>query len=211
MEQLPLSSSSAKPPCIDWSVSTRPYDGERECGDAYVVVNIPNGVLMAVIDGLGHGSEAAEASRAAVKTITDNASESVTRLISICHGTLHNTRGAALSIVSIDAASNTLTWAGVGNVEGMLFRADETMAPLRESLPLRSGVVGYQIQAVRANTLPVFAGDVLVMVTDGILTQFTEASLIGGADDIAAGILERYGKDTDDALALVARYIGAQA
>jgi hypothetical protein len=57
--------------------------------------------------------------------------------------------------------------------------------------------------------MPVAPGDMLVLSTDGIRPGYfdllgTEAS----PQELAGRILEEYGKGTDDALVLVARYLG---
>jgi negative regulator of sigma-B (phosphoserine phosphatase) len=70
------------------------------------------------------------------------------------------------------------------------------------------GVVGYQVPRVRPATLALAPGDLLVMVTDGIDPGFP-AALVGGgnAQTIAERIFPAYGKGSDDALAVVVRYL----
>jgi negative regulator of sigma-B (phosphoserine phosphatase) len=102
-----------------------------------------------------------------------------------------------------------MTWLGIGNVEGVLFRADRTTVPARETLMARSGVVGYQLPTLRERVLNVGCGDMLVFATDGIHQEFSGASPSGRSpQEIADDILDRYGKRTDDSLVLVACYWG---
>jgi hypothetical protein len=64
---------------------------------------------------------------------------------------------------------------------------------------------------VQAAVIPVGAGDTLVFATDGIGTGFlADVSARDDPQGIADQILARYGKGTDDALVLVARYLGRQ-
>ncbi len=49
---------------IDWGVATLMLAGERESGDLHLVKPVGTGVLVSVVDGLGHGAEAAAAARA---------------------------------------------------------------------------------------------------------------------------------------------------
>jgi hypothetical protein len=57
--------------------------------------------------------------------------------------------------------------------------------------------------------LPIRRGDTLVLATDGIRASFAEElSLRDPPQQIADHILARFGKDTDDALVLVARFVG---
>jgi negative regulator of sigma-B (phosphoserine phosphatase) len=196
-------------PHLEWAARLRPVVGEIECGDAYVVANLPEGMLLGAVDGLGHGPEAASASSIACATLDQHATEPPIELVKRCHAALYKTRGAALSIANIDAAHNAMTWLGVGNVEGMLLRADQRTRPARESLSLRGGVVGYQIPPLRTAVLPLNVADILVFFSDGIDGRFhQEMSFADTVDLIAERILLRHAKASDDALVLVARYLG---
>lgn len=193
---------------VEWGVAARALPGQTESGDLHCVESYPGGVLIAVLDGLGHGTEAAAASRRAVATLRDHLGASVTELVEHCHAALHKTRGAVLSLALIDATGREMTWLGVGNVDGTLYRAAPARAS-RESLPHRGGVVGYQLPSLRSGTLQLEAGDTLVFATDGIANGFSSDSPVGWhPQDAADHILRTYGKDTDDALVLVARIVG---
>ncbi len=194
---------------VEWAVSGCPIAGETVSGDMHLVAHFAGGVLAAVIDGLGHGPEAATAARAAVQILTRHAGEPVTDLVLRCHEELRPTRGAVLSLVSIDAVQGAMTWIGVGNIETLLFRAVANAKPRRESLISRSGVVGYQLTTPHARTLRIETGDTIVFATDGVGSEFTSVRPEGkGVAAIAAGIIDGHAKVTDDSLALVVRYLG---
>jgi hypothetical protein len=126
-----------------------------------------------------------------------------------CHSALRKTRGAVLTIASIDVATSLVTWLAVGNVEALLYRAARAGRPERESILHRGGVVGYQMPSLRAPTLSIARGDTLIFTTDGISSDFSpDSPLDGHPQGIADAILDRYGKQSDDALVLVARYLG---
>ena len=59
------------PARIEWSVAVRSLDSES--GDQYVVTPRSDGVLVGVVDGLGHGPEAAVAAKNAVGLIAEHA------------------------------------------------------------------------------------------------------------------------------------------
>jgi hypothetical protein len=199
-------------PLANCGVAARALAGETESGDACVVEPFPGGLLIGAIDGLGHGPEAAEVARIATATLKANAKAPLVDLVRFCHEALRRTRGAALSLASFQEATSTMTWLGVGNVEGALFRIDRNAAQTRDTLMLRGGVVGYQLPPLRAASHHVHAGDMLVLATDGIGGGFYSRSPIGGApQEMADEILLRYGKSTDDALVLVATYLGGNA
>jgi serine phosphatase RsbU (regulator of sigma subunit) len=175
-----------------------------------LVAALPTGVLIAVVDGLGHGPEAASAARIATASLRERPQEGTADLMRRCHASLQGTRGVVMSIVSIDAETNQLTWVGIGNVDAILFRANPDAMPARESLTHRGGVVGFQIPSLRITTLLIARGDMLVIATDGIRSNFCTDSPLGWhPQDAADYMLKQYGRDTDDALVLVARYIGA--
>src|SRR5262249_44858645 len=116
--------------------------------------------------------------RAAASVLRGRAGAPVTDLMRDCHDALRRTRGAVVSLASFDGASNTMSWLGVGNIEGMLFRADPAVALPRETIMLRNGVVGYQLPPLRVDRLTVADGDTLVLATDGIRHDFVSTSPI---------------------------------
>jgi len=193
---------------LTWAVAGAPMPGITESGDVHVTAPFDHGALVAVIDGLGHGIEAALAAKEAARLLEAHAGESVADLVQRCHDGLRKTRGAVMSIASFDERDDTVTWVGVGNVEGVLLRA-KNVKGADEAIATRGGVVGYQIPALRPITLPVARGDLLVMATDGIRGGFSGAiDREATPDTIASAIFARYGRGSDDALVLVARYTG---
>lgn len=194
---------------IEWGVAGRPLAGESVSGDLHVVAPFAGGVLAAVIDGLGHGPEAAEAARQAAAVLAASPHLPIRRLLELCHAALRSSRGAVMSLAAIDAASDRMTWTAIGNVEASLCRAAPGAAPARESLAPRNGVVGYQTPTPREVTLPIARGDVLILATDGVGQDFIlDAPLNTSAQSYAVHLLDRYGKASDDALVLVVRYLG---
>jgi hypothetical protein len=205
-----MNRGSAAPPLpIAWGVGSKALNGAAESGDLHVVAPCARTVLVAAIDGVGHGPEAALAARVAASVLEQHADEPLVPLMQRCHEELRRTRGVVLSMASFDLRGSIMTWLGVGNVEGVLFRVDRYARPPRDSLVLRGGVVGYQIPALRTAERTVEAGDVLIFATDGVRTDFSAYSPLGrDVQDTADAMLVRYGKETDDALVLVTRYLG---
>ncbi|MGQ0591469.1 MAG: SpoIIE family protein phosphatase [Gammaproteobacteria bacterium] len=197
-------------PLLDWGVAAHRLAGQAVSGDLHLVQPFVNGVLVAAVDGLGHGEEAAVAARAAVATLAAHAGQSVIYLVRRCHAAMRGTRGAAMSLASFDAVAATLAWTGVGDVEGVLLRA-EAGAP-RESLLLRGGIVGCQLPPLGAGLIPVQSGDTLIFATDGVHSGFGEGPVANETPQQHADrLLAHYGKGTDDALVLVARWLGLPA
>ncbi len=191
---------------IDWGVAHRPLEATGESGDACVFAPFPNGCLVAVLDGVGHGAEAAAAVRIAAGVLRSNPHEPPMRLLLRCDAALRATRGAALSIASFDTSDATMTWLGVGNVEAVLHRAHRGAWPRSVALLLRGGVVGHRLPPLACAVLPVSVGDTLILATDGVDPGFTTTLPAGEPPLLAAErILSRHGKKTDDALVVVAR------
>jgi negative regulator of sigma-B (phosphoserine phosphatase) len=187
---------------IEWHAQVRPFPGETVSGDAWCAAPQAGGLLVAVIDGLGHGPAAAAAANRARDVLCGSSGTGLEVLLGQCHAALRGTRGAALTLALIPPRGR-LTWLGVGNVEAVIARAGDDGA--RESLLLRPGVVGYQMPGLRAAEVDFGPGDTLVMATDGVRSSFIEA--LSGRDRPARRaqrILDEYGKQTDDALVLVA-------
>jgi phosphoserine phosphatase RsbX len=211
MEAMILTGESHLMSCVvAYGVAGRALQGERESGDLHVVAPFCGGVLIAVADGLGHGVEAAAAARAAAASLRECPDFPVADLLSLCHAALHGTRGVVLGLASINADSNQLNWVGVGNIDATLIRADRA-AP-RETLPSRGGVVGHQMPPLRVTVRAIAPGDTLILMTDGIDGNLRlGASIDWAPQELADYIVQRHGKDTDDALALVARYVGCRS
>jgi negative regulator of sigma-B (phosphoserine phosphatase) len=197
-------------PVVEWGVASRTLAGESVSGDGHAIVRTANGVVVAAVDGLGHGREAAVAAGVAAETVKAYAEEPPAGIVLRCHEALRRTRGVAISIASFDVRDDTMTWTGIGNVEGTLLRAASRTVPAREALLLRGGVVGYSMPQPRTATLSITSGDTLIFATDGVAAGFRYGSMQGGpVQNLADDILLRHGRKADDALVVAARYIGA--
>ncbi len=196
---------------IEWGVATLAHPGEAQSGDRHLVKPVGTSVLVAVVDGLGHGAEAATAAQAAVAALERHATESPVPLIERCHRALHGTRGAVMSVAVLGRSDRSMTWVGVGNVEGLLLHGDGATRSRsgRESLVTRGGIVGSELPRLHPTVLPIAPGDLLIFATDGIREGFADGlSPEAAPQHLADQILARHGKGTDDALVLVARYLG---
>ena len=197
---------------LEWGMASEPLAGQPASGDLGLVLPFPGGILVGALDGLGHGDEAAAAARAAAAVLRAQPDAPVIWLVRQCHEALGETRGVVMSLASFSARYGTLTWIGIGNVEGLLLRASAAANPPRETLLLRGGVVGFKLPELGAAVLPVARGDALVLATDGIRSDFADRlSLTRPPQQAADLILARHAKKTDDALALVAVFLGEPA
>jgi len=194
---------------LEWGVASAALPGEAQCGDAYVVRDYGTGTLVAVVDGVGHGSEAASAAMRAAAALDEGEPGSVISLVKRCHAVLGGTRGVVMSLALFDAQESTMTWIGIGNVSGVLLRADRSAAPRQEDILVRGGIVGLRLPLLRATVVTVHAQDLLVFATDGIRPDFRRRlSAQITPHELAQHILADFAKGTDDSLVLAARYRG---
>lgn len=196
---------------VEWSVRERTLPGETFSGDRCLVKEVWEGVLIAVIDGIGHGAEAAKAADCALETIEANADRSFSLLLQKCHANLKRMRGVVMSLAYLDD-QRTMTWMGIGNVEGRLIRRRMQYNDKTESLLLRPGVIGGENDVVPTfypRGLALMRGDLLIMATDGIKNDFdNDIEVAAGPKRIAEEIIATKCKPNDDALVFVGRYTG---
>ncbi len=197
---------------VEWGIATRCRCGEATSGDLAVVTLLPDGALVAGIDGLGHGSEAARAARTAAEVVRESATRELVPLVQRCHAALRGTRGAAISLAFVSRSQSGMTWLGVGNVEGRVLSGDPWAPRPKGSLALAWGVPGHELPTVRTQTLEVQPGDVLILATDGIEATFADSLDISGSTQaISERILADHSKRSDDALVVAVRYLGVRS
>lgn len=146
--------------------------GQKESGDLYFIKELPDRALIAVIDGMGHGAEAHVAAKLVVETLEQHSELSVISLVNLCHEKLKLTRGAVMSLASINYDDETITWLSIGDVEGILLRADPQVKPAFEEILKCPGAIGYRLQQLHAKVVPISKGDLLILSTDGIKNDY---------------------------------------
>jgi negative regulator of sigma-B (phosphoserine phosphatase) len=195
-------------PLIESGIACLTMPGQSQSGDRHLVQPYINGLIVAVVDGLGHGEQAAVAADLAVTTLINHAHESVIALVKRCHDALRDTRGVVMALALFNEQDRTLTWMGIGNVEGLVLRAEGSPHSRHEYLLLRGGVVGDQLPSLSASIIPLMQGDTLVFTTDGIRGGFAKDLSASDKPQVMADrILAKYSKDSDDALVFVARVL----
>lgn len=184
-------------------------EGEAVSGDRACIGHTDAGVLVGMVDGLGHGEDAGAAAHRASMVLEDPASGiDVADALRQCHVALRGTRGAVIALAAFPAQASDMEWLAVGNIEGVLVRGRSGPSG-REMIVQRPGIVGHHIPALRSATLPVRAGDTLVFATDGLRRELAQAvSRRGPArlEGAVAELLEEFATGNDDALLLTARY-----
>ena len=192
---------------IEAAFATLPLPGQSESGDLCLVKRVGKGTLLAVVDGLGHGQDAASAAHAAVGALDRYSREPLIDLVRRCHEALVGLRGVVLGLAYLDPQTATMAWLGVGNVGGVLLRADLGNRPSRITLVPNAGFIGVEQTRPTTRSVPLAPGDTVILYSDGIKDGFAESlALSNTPQEIADFVITRQVKGNDDALVLVARY-----
>jgi negative regulator of sigma-B (phosphoserine phosphatase) len=204
-----LAGEEAWPAELERGVAGAPLAGEERSGDLAVFAAYEGGALVAVVDGLGHGDAAADAAEIAARAIHRHRQAEPSELMRRCHEELRKSRGVVMTLAWFDLAARRLSWAGIGNVEARLVRGAAVYGDRHDSALVLGGVVGYNLPPVRPSHMALEPGDAVAFATDGIEADYS-ASLAPGvpAQLLAERIFERHAKGSDDALAVVVRYVG---
>ncbi|MFE9675705.1 SpoIIE family protein phosphatase [Streptomyces sp. NPDC006259] len=140
-----------------------------ECsGDAWTWVRDGDLLTLMLADGLGHGPQAAHASTAAVDELHRSAHLPPAEILHRLDTALRGTRGAAVAVAQLDARSELLRFAGIGNVGARLREGDSW-----RHLLSRPGIVGVHRPTRLPETVAPWAADrLLVLHSDGLPSRW---------------------------------------
>ena len=189
-------------------------DGETECGDTWASHARASQTLLMLADGLGHGPQAALASQTAARVFEEHARQSgPAHLLEVIHAALHSTRGAAVAVACVDYARQEIVYAGVGNISGVLIAQDaggnslanktrDTSLTARH-LVSHNGTAGHNLYKLQEFVYPFTSDALLILHSDGLLTQWRldrYAGLARRDPALIAGVLYRdFQRGRDDA------------
>ena len=191
---------------IECAVAERTCPGEALSGDGWQADEIGDVMRVTVVDGLGHGPAAAQAAARALELVHSCPGEPLLEVLVRCHAGLLETRGVALAVADLDPVARTVTWAGVGNVTCLLARERATRPVLAHAMLPARGVLGRRLPPLTPRTVPVLAGDVVILATDGVAPDFShELPPLDSLQPAAAAILRGFATAEDDALVVALR------
>jgi anti-sigma regulatory factor (Ser/Thr protein kinase) len=95
--------------------------GEQESGDAWGVIADPDGLTVAMIDGLGHGPDAAKAAATSWQTIAAAGPEGPVALLGQLNRQLAGGRGAVAGLARLTGSE--ISYGGIGNIAARLAAA----------------------------------------------------------------------------------------
>ncbi|HEU4973871.1 MAG TPA: SpoIIE family protein phosphatase [Baekduia sp.] len=176
--------------------------GEEASGDGWAHVLDGDVATIAVIDGLGHGLDAAHASSTALRELRPGLAPE--ELLERMHGALRPTRGAAGAVVRLDLRSGELRFAGIGNIAAVAVTGTHAKA-----LASLNGTLGHRVQRIQAYEHQLAPGGLLVLHSDGLRSGWDLAAHPGlqRRDPlvIAALLIRDFERGRDDVSAVVAR------
>jgi len=185
------------------AVAARPHPNEEISGDGWAVHWHQNACRIALIDGLGHGPDAAAAADRARSVLDASPAMPPVEAIRQCHDALGATRGAAMAVVTIDAQSPAYQYSAVGNVEAQFWNGERIRRPITHR-----GIVGRSLPTVRGESVSIDATDwVFLLYSDGIRDRFALETMPEFVERDAQALADRilcdWSRDTDDATVIV--------
>ena len=185
--------------------ATRPYPGEQLNGDNYLIVNLSsNELLVAVIDGLGHGRHANLASSIAKEQILLKKDQPIDLIMQNVHTALKSTRGAVVGISLINTSKKNLIFSGIGNIEGQVNYKNKN-----KSLISFGGILGHNMRTPRIFEFDYKQGYNLCMYSDGIKSNWKneEIDWEEHPQTITEKILKNNSRNSDDATIIIIKHI----
>lgn len=196
-----------------WAGINVPLGGDGPSGDGWAVATATH-LAALVVDGLGHGPEAAAAAQAAFSVFERRNPAAIdgsrphepwlTEFARDAHEAMRATRGGVLGACLIERNAGRLLFAGIGNIHGRIVAGSA-----REHLASRPGTLGTQLSApqIHTSTHPWTPGSVLVLASDGIDTRWdpaTHPGLLRRHPALIAALIHRdHTRGRDDATVLV--------
>jgi len=193
--------SEKKESIIQTSVYSRPKPGFKSNGDAYFIKRYEDSAIVAVVDGIGHGDKASEASRIALKVIENKFRDDLEQVVLTIHRRLHGSRGCVIGIVRMNKEGK-IEYLGVGNIRTQIYTAE-----MYKRLVSFDGLLGSNVRTLRTDRLTLSTPCLIVLHSDGVSSfNFDDKRIVyRPVMEIAKESFEKHKKSSDDATLLIAR------
>ncbi|MBC9783828.1 SpoIIE family protein phosphatase [Heliobacterium chlorum] len=179
----------------------RAKPGEDACGDGWSFQRQDDKLHLILSDGLGHGTEAAVASREAIQCFHSN-EVSPGEYIQKMDMALRHTRGAAVAVASIDLPRQKIAYAAVGNISGRIISSEKVVGCLSYN-----GIVGLNANRFQEIEYSCPPKGYLILHSDGISSRWDISQypgIINHHPSLLAALLYRdHARETDDATVVV--------
>jgi serine phosphatase RsbU (regulator of sigma subunit) len=185
---------------IRYGVVSIALEGEIECGDGWSIREDGDALSIFVVDGLGHGTFAAEAAKAGIDAFRALPSATPQEVMTRANAAMSKTRGGAAACARI--VGDRLSYAGVGNIAAAIVGAGKS-----QGLVSHNGTLGIHKRPSQQFEYVRDPGSVLVMHSDGVSARWElkkQPELLSRHPAIiAAAIYRDHGRGRDDATVLV--------
>lgn len=179
--------------------------GETACGDGWALHEDDAGRTLMVVDGLGHGTEAAVVAREAVALFMRAPDREPAAAVQALHLGLRHTRGGAVAVARVQWADHTVGFAGLGNIAGALVGLSGEV----RRMVSHNGTAGHNARKIQAFEYPFGPQALLVMHSDGVGGHWSLDRYPGLPQchpTLVAGLLYRdHARGRDDAAVVVSR------
>lgn len=152
---------------LDYGALRAPMRHESVCGDGWSLRWDEDRLVVAILDGLGHGPQASEAADLGLSVIDEFAGLAADDYLARMHTRMSRTRGGAAAVFCLEAGSGQGTFAGAGNIAATLLSGAVT-----RQLPSHPGIVGSNYRHAQPFRFDVRPGSLLLMHSDGLQTRW---------------------------------------
>ena len=185
-------------------VVSAPHPRETVSGDHWAFGAGAAGRTVLVVDGSGHGPEAARAARLATQLFAEHLDEDCERLVERLHRALAPTRGAALAVARVDMSQRLVRFVGVGNIAGAVVSNGDV-----RRMVSNNGTAGHIAPRIREFTYPFVGAPLVILHSDGLSAKWELVGYPGLAashPSLIAGVLFRdHRRGPDDATVVAMR------
>lgn len=190
--------------CIEIGTVQVPMPGQEVCGDGWATEALSDKCTCVLVDGLGHGPDAAAAAHAAIAIAHEYRLKAPAEILERAHDALRSTRGAAMAVAAIDTNAGLVHFCGVGNITAMILQGEQVRHTVSHN-----GTVGQEARKISEYVYPWSRSSLLAMHSDGLSARWDLKSyrpLAQRHPSLIAAVLYRdFARGRDDATVLVAR------
>ncbi len=191
---------------VESGVVCVPMNGESVAGDDWALRACKGRYVLLIVDGLGHGPEAAHAAAEARRVVEAHIGRTTAEHVEAMHAALRSTRGAAAAVIELKPSAQVGTFCGIGNI-GCFVRAEGKS----RSLASHGGILGHHLRKVQPFSFPFPRRSLLFAYSDGMTSRWdpgTYTGLESRHPALIAGALYRdHNRGRDDTTLAVVRNV----
>ena len=190
--------------CVDlrFGVSQHSLHDDPACGDTWALALTEQGIAALVIDGLGHGEDAAQAARAGADVFEAAPFADLQVTIGAMHQAMTGTRGGAVALARYERAQRRFSFAGIGNISASLIEGTRS-----QGLASHPGIVGGHYRKVHVFDYAEPSARWLILHSDGLQSRWNlndYPGLVHCHPAVIAAVLHRdFCRGRDDVTVLI--------